>query len=130
MKKGETKLVVHDGGLTTSSPNTLPIPDKSRTMTVGGAMQTHSSLFERVAPLVRVAAAAIPGVTGAFVARDGSDFVITGPEWDEKLSRAGAALCVAILEELQPSEGEWIHGSYSERAEELPPNYEWVFPKR
>lgn len=114
-------LTLHEGGLTLSA-KALPIAGNSGTMTVDPPVQTHSPLFERVAPFVRVAASLIPGVTSAFVARDGRDFTITGPEWTPELSAAGARLCVAILRELSPPEGEWVKGGFSEHENEVPPD--------
>lgn len=130
MKKRPLTFDVIDGGLTTSSPKTLPILDKSGTITVGPPMPTQSPLFERVAPLVRVAASSIPGVTSAFVTRDGRDFTITGPEWTPELSAAGARLCVAILQELNPPEGEWVKGGFSEHEDEVPPDCLLVYSKK
>jgi hypothetical protein len=114
-----------DVGTTLETPSNLAA---RRETTHNSGVGAETAWFERVATYVRVAARVIPGVTAAFVSKDGRQVTITGPTWTPELSRAGAVLVTAILRELRPDAAHWIRGGFSERYDELPPDCEWVLP--
>ena len=74
---------------------------------------------------VRVAAQAAPGVSEAFVSKDGRHVVLTAPEWTEERSKIGAQLVVALIRELKPDVAHWIEGGFTE-AFVATPDYEQV----
>ena len=82
---------------------------------------------EQVASYVRVVAATLPGISGAFVSKDGCRVTLTGSEWTEDLSAAGAKLVVALRRELKASESRWIEGGFSPSHHELPDDCFWVY---
>jgi len=76
--------------------------------------QQPRTLLDALIVVVREGATRLVGVTSAYVKPDGREFIITGPEWTEALSEAGANLAVEIQERLAPTGEPYIDGGFVE----------------
>ncbi|WP_437546096.1 hypothetical protein WME97_41340 [Sorangium sp. So ce367] len=86
------------------------------------ALGYPNRLHELIAAAIRGRAPKISGVTAAYLSPDGTSFVITGPEWTEELSEAGATLASELQGVYAPHGDPYIDGSFVEgegRPEEL-----------
>lgn len=83
---------------------------------------------EAVAAAVRARAAQLTGVTAAYVTQDGTGFVITGPEWTEYLSEAGAVLATEIQRTYAPHGDPYVNGVFYEGEERPSEGWIKVFP--
>ena len=86
----------------------------------GTAMRTH----EDIASDIRARASSLTGVTAAYLSPDGARFLLTGPDWTEELSEAGAELAVALQDKYAPSGDPYIEGGFTDG--EKRPGAHWV----
>lgn len=96
-------------------------------------IEASASFFERVALLVRVAAAANPAVSGAYLSRDGRSVHLVAPERTEELTMSAAGLISALRDALKPDAEQWIEGGFTGQAdddESLPVDCVWIYRRR
>ena len=112
---------------------TLPGPDvKFSRGTIGESTMTPlapAALFDRVAPLVRFAAARLAGVQRAYVTEDGTDFLLIGEQQSWELGEHAAELSVAIQLSMAPSFEPHIVGHYQPACGQPLQGYRLVFPE-
>jgi hypothetical protein len=87
-------------------------------------------MLEELALMIKVACMCMqPAVTAAWMSPDGTDFVLTGPEWTPALARAGARLSVDAQRQLMPGFEQLIEGGYEENiAQDDVPDWIQVYP--
>lgn len=85
-------------------------------------------LVEAMINTVRLRAATIEGVTGAYVNSNGLEFILTGPTWTEALSEAGATLAIEVQESLAPSGTPYIEGCFIDLDDQPVSDWIKVFP--
>ncbi|HZF52814.1 MAG TPA: hypothetical protein VE093_29360 [Polyangiaceae bacterium] len=88
----------------------------------------RTNLRDVIVGEIRRRAAAISGVTAAYVNRTGTEFYLTGPEWTPELSEAGARIAVELQEKYAPDGDPMIDGGFLDNAKVDEGAWTKVFP--